>query len=250
SGMRVRLAFAVAAFLEPDILVIDEVLAVGDAEFQKKAIGKMQDISKGDGRTVLFVSHNMAAVKSLCTRAIVLEHGKTVFEGAVEIAINKYLDIDKTSLDFTYFKDRKGNGEIKIIEASVSGFSEEQVPQSSKKFKIKFKLENLNRYNATEVAFDIRIDDNIGQRIAWLSTTLLERNSNNIVEFIIFEIEKLNLNKGVYYVTTFILVNNELSDWIQNAFSFEVVEGDYYGTGKLVPSHQSKVLMDFKVEYL
>src|SRR5690554_4750950 len=91
SGMRVRLAFAVAAFLEPDILVIDEVLAVGDAEFQKKAIGKMQDISKGDGRTVLFVSHNMAAVKSLCTRAIVLEHGKTVFEGGTDEAVSYYL---------------------------------------------------------------------------------------------------------------------------------------------------------------
>ena len=81
SGMKVRLAFAVAAHLEPDILVVDEVLAVGDAEFQKKAIGKMQDISNSDGRTVLFVSHNMAAVKSLCTRCVVLEHGKGVFEG-------------------------------------------------------------------------------------------------------------------------------------------------------------------------
>ncbi|WP_457611273.1 ABC transporter ATP-binding protein, partial [Lutibacter sp.] len=81
SGMTVRLAFSVAAHLEPDILVIDEVLAVGDAEFQKKAVGKMQDISKGEGRTVLFVSHNMAAVKSLCTRGIVLENGEVVFEG-------------------------------------------------------------------------------------------------------------------------------------------------------------------------
>jgi len=90
SGMTVRLAFAVAAFLEPEILVVDEVLAVGDAEFQKKAIGKMQDISKGQGRTVLFVSHNMAAVKSLCTRGMVLEHGKVIFEGHVEEAVNKY----------------------------------------------------------------------------------------------------------------------------------------------------------------
>ena len=81
SGMTVRLAFAVAAHLDPDILVIDEVLAVGDAEFQKKAIGKMQDISNSEGRTVLFVSHNMAAVKNLCTRAIVLQHGTKVFEG-------------------------------------------------------------------------------------------------------------------------------------------------------------------------
>ena len=92
SGMTVRLAFAVAAFLEPEILVIDEVLAVGDAEFQKKAIGKMQDISRMGGRTVLFVSHNMAAVKSLCTRGIVLENGKVVFEGGVDDAIDKYLN--------------------------------------------------------------------------------------------------------------------------------------------------------------
>ncbi|MEP5253981.1 MAG: ABC transporter ATP-binding protein [Winogradskyella arenosi] len=96
SGMRVRLAFAVAAFLEPDILVVDEVLAVGDAEFQKKAIGKMQDISNGDGRTVLFVSHNMAAVKSLCTRAIVLEHGTSVFEGGTDDAVSFYLNLGNT----------------------------------------------------------------------------------------------------------------------------------------------------------
>ena len=94
SGMTVRLAFAVAAFLEPEILIIDEVLAVGDAEFQKKAIGKMQDISKQGGRTVLFVSHNMAAVKSLCTRGIVLEHGKVVYTGEIEEVISEYLNLD------------------------------------------------------------------------------------------------------------------------------------------------------------
>ncbi|WP_236023868.1 ABC transporter ATP-binding protein [Flavobacterium flabelliforme] len=97
SGMTVRLAFAVAAFLEPEILVIDEVLAVGDAEFQKKAIGKMQDISREGGRTVLFVSHNMAAVKSLCTRGIVLENGKVVFEGGIDEAISQYLKDNKIS---------------------------------------------------------------------------------------------------------------------------------------------------------
>jgi lipopolysaccharide transport system ATP-binding protein len=91
SGMTVRLAFAVAAFLEPDILIIDEVLAVGDSEFQKKAIGKMQDISKGEGRTVLFVSHNMAAVRSLCTRCIVLENGGIAHMGEVNATIDYYL---------------------------------------------------------------------------------------------------------------------------------------------------------------
>ncbi|ARV05495.1 hypothetical protein BTO04_01755 [Polaribacter sp. SA4-10] len=91
SGMKVRLAFAVAAHLEPDILIVDEVLAVGDAEFQKKAIGKMQDISSSDGRTVLFVSHNMAAVKSLCSRGVILENGETKFEGVIDEVINEYL---------------------------------------------------------------------------------------------------------------------------------------------------------------
>lgn len=120
SGMTVRLAFAVAAFLEPDILIIDEVLAVGDAEFQKKAIGKMQEISKGEGRTVLFVSHNMAAVKSLCTRGMVLENGGVVFEGDVDKCIDEYLK------DFNYFAFRKweeekrpGSNFIKLIEAKV-----------------------------------------------------------------------------------------------------------------------------------
>ena len=94
SGMTVRLAFAVAAFLEPEILVIDEVLAVGDAEFQKKAIGKMQDISRGEGRTVLFVSHNMAAVKQLCTRGIVLENGGVVFEGGIDSVVDYYLNLN------------------------------------------------------------------------------------------------------------------------------------------------------------
>ncbi len=92
SGMTVRLGFAVAAFLEPEILVVDEVLTVGDAEFQKKAIGKMQDVSKGEGRTVLFVSHNMAAVKNLCTRGVVLENGTLAFDGTTDEAVNYYLN--------------------------------------------------------------------------------------------------------------------------------------------------------------
>ena len=92
SGMMVRLGFAIAAHLEPEILVVDEVLAVGDAEFQKKAIGKMQDVSKGQGRTVLFVSHNMAAVKSLCTRGIVFNNGQLVFQGNIKETLSFYLN--------------------------------------------------------------------------------------------------------------------------------------------------------------
>jgi lipopolysaccharide transport system ATP-binding protein len=90
SGMTVRLGFAVAAFLDPEILVVDEVLAVGDAEFQKKAIGKMQDVSRGEGKTVLFVSHNMGAVKNLCKTGLVMNNGRTIFHGDVDSAIVEY----------------------------------------------------------------------------------------------------------------------------------------------------------------
>lgn len=105
SGMKVRLAFAVAAFLEPEILVVDEVLAVGDMEFQKKAIGKMQEISKGQGRTVLFVSHNMAAVRSLCTRAIVLNNGEVSFDGTVDQGLLHYKEISKILSEGNNFDD-------------------------------------------------------------------------------------------------------------------------------------------------
>lgn len=118
SGMTVRLAFAVAAHLDPDILVIDEVLAVGDSEFQKKAIGKMQDISNSDGRTVLFVSHNMAAVKSLCTKAIVLQHGTTVFEGNTNDAVDFYLKSDVAN-DIAHYVNDNPNEGADILEVSM-----------------------------------------------------------------------------------------------------------------------------------
>lgn len=109
SGMTVRLGFAIAAHLEPEILVVDEVLAVGDAEFQKKAIGKMQDVSKGEGRTVLFVSHNMAAVKNLCHRGVVLENGRLAFDGLVDEALDYYIggnifDQNKKIEDYITYK--------------------------------------------------------------------------------------------------------------------------------------------------
>jgi lipopolysaccharide transport system ATP-binding protein len=124
SGMRVRLAFAVAAHLEPDILVVDEVLAVGDAEFQKKAIGKMKDISGNDGRTVLFVSHNMAAVKSLCTRGIVLENGISTFEGTAEECVSYYLKGGKSELNNRQvFEDIGDSKHFKLNEIAIKNSS-------------------------------------------------------------------------------------------------------------------------------
>lgn len=124
SGMTVRLGFAVAAFLEPEILVVDEVLAVGDAEFQKKAIGRMQDVSRGEGRTVLFVSHNMAAVRSLCQRGIVLDKGEMVFDGTAEESVNYYTETNIQHLrSHSSEKElvRRGNpsNDIRIVDVKI-----------------------------------------------------------------------------------------------------------------------------------
>lgn len=105
SGMMVRLGFAVAAHLDPEILVVDEVLAVGDAEFQKKAIGKMQDVSKGEGRTVLFVSHNMASIKALCDRGVLLENGCVSYSGSIQDVVKKYQSTNASSYDQIQMKD-------------------------------------------------------------------------------------------------------------------------------------------------
>ncbi|MBR0170749.1 MAG: ABC transporter ATP-binding protein [Bacteroidales bacterium] len=100
SGMMVRLGFAVAAHLDPEILVVDEVLAVGDAEFQKKAIGKMQDVSKGEGRTVLFVSHNMNSIRALCKKGVLLDKGKIVTIGNISDVVDTYLNSDSFQHSF------------------------------------------------------------------------------------------------------------------------------------------------------
>jgi lipopolysaccharide transport system ATP-binding protein len=118
SGMTVRLAFAVAAFLDPEILVIDEVLAVGDAEFQKKAIGKMQDISKGEGRTVLFVSHNMGSVLQLCNKGILLENGTITERGDIEHVVKKYLDRN-ILLGGKYFVEEEDVNKIMYVKSVI-----------------------------------------------------------------------------------------------------------------------------------
>jgi lipopolysaccharide transport system ATP-binding protein len=120
SGMTVRLGFAVAAHLDPEILVVDEVLAVGDAEFQKKAIGKMQDVSKGEGRTVLFVSHNMTSIKALCKRGVILKNGMLVDDGPVDAVVTHYLrgDSDVDNYKCWEKSEIKGNG-FELIEMGV-----------------------------------------------------------------------------------------------------------------------------------
>ena len=133
SGMRVRLGFAIAAHLEPDILVVDEVLAVGDAEFQNKAIGKMQEVSNSQGRTVLFVSHNMQSVKNLCTKVLIMDRGKVVKIGECEEMIKYYnrLAVDQyrtTNTSFVANQERRGDGTFKFSEITLLNERGEKIP--------------------------------------------------------------------------------------------------------------------------
>jgi lipopolysaccharide transport system ATP-binding protein len=158
SGMTVRLGFAVAAHLEPEILVIDEVLAVGDAEFQKKALGKMQDVSKNSGRTVLFVSHNMAAVKALCNRGIVLRNGKLEFDGLQTHAVKYYQNSHNTQSAYQFNEEKDnfiGNSLIQILSFEVNSLANENITISSGfEYKITF-LNNKENINL-DITFELK----------------------------------------------------------------------------------------------
>lgn len=144
SGMYVRLAFSVAAHLEPEILVIDEVLAVGDAEFQKKCLGKMQDVA-GQGRTVLFVSHNMAAVKNLCNKGIYISNGKLIYQGSIENTIESYLNSGYSDQKYIPARINKDlDVSFKSIEILDIKNKPENIFTCSDKIKIKFELNQKN----------------------------------------------------------------------------------------------------------
>ncbi len=197
SGMTVRLAFAVAAFLEPEILVIDEVLAVGDAEFQKKAIGKMQDIATGQGRTVLFVSHNMAAVKKLCTRCILLEHGAISYVGGVHESIEKYLFANEG--DFCrYVSPKKEAKEPYIESATVHTSSGGKLHDFGEDLNIDIIL-NCNQYiKEAAVSYQILNNENIPLVHELLMSTEQEFGKKEGRYKLTSKIEKLKLYQGVY----------------------------------------------------
>lgn len=249
SGMTVRLAFAVAAFLEPEILVVDEVLAVGDAEFQKKAIGKMQDISRTGGRTVLFVSHNMAAVKSLCTRGILIENGVAVFEGSIDETISRYLQGDIVNIKLIDNKKRTGSGLVLFESVKVYGDAEDVKPKTGGSLVIELCITNNNLINSSNLFFDIRIDDDFGQRLVWVSTRLKEICNVDNPNKIVVKFDKNPFESGIYFATIFLQIKNEVADWIDNAFTFEVEEGNYFLTDKKIPRGQSRLNVDFDIKY-
>ena len=253
SGMYVRLAFAVAAHLEPEILIVDEVLAVGDVEFQKKAIGKMKDVSSQDGRTVLFVSHNMASIENLCSQCIFLDNGTVKEIGKTVDIIESYIATEAASDIAPLYerRDRKGNQKINLLDINFYNHKGESVNavKSGQDLvvKIKYKSEENYDFNRIKISFGIRNSKEV----------VLFTCPSNVFEFnekielegeFVLTIPKIPLPEGIYTFNLFIQVNNEVSDWIQKAGNLVVIGGDYYHTGILPPKSHDGVLIDYKWE--
>ncbi|MBS1591552.1 MAG: ABC transporter ATP-binding protein [Bacteroidetes bacterium] len=250
SGMYVRLAFAVAAHLEPEILIVDEVLAVGDAEFQKKCLGKMKDVS-GQGRTVLFVSHNMAAIENLCNNVFLLANGKAHSFGETQTIIRNYLNLNAATNEEGIFTntDRKGNATIKftkIVMYDNKTGKEVKDIQSGADVKFRFFFErNVEQLN--DVMLAIGINDQHDHRISFLSNEIIDKKIEPTADKNYWDIiiNKIPLTVGRYTITVFCTVQREIADWIQNAFTFDISSGNFYNTGKQVSQGSGSVLLNY-----
>lgn len=241
SGMMVRLGFAVAAHLEPEILVVDEVLAVGDAEFQKKAIGKMQDVAKGEGRTVLFVSHNMSAVRSLCTRGVVLQDGSLIFGGNADEAIEQYVH---SCTDVKQLQDRKLSIDPKaskdvVFETMTFLNNKGQManPRCGKPFKIIIKATSHRRFRNVVISVVIR---NMFESPLLAFPTYLTKEEFPLEEGkyqFELSIPKCSLTAGNYIIGLFCKADGNTVYGIKNACIMVVEDDDFFGNGRRIPEH-------------
>jgi lipopolysaccharide transport system ATP-binding protein len=247
SGMYLRLAFAVAAHLEPEILIIDEVLAVGDAAFQKRCLGKIGEVARG-GRTVLFVSHNMAAIEGLCSRALLLESGRIVTSGPPGTVIERYLSSVQKSQTTTLSQrqDRQGNGRVRLLEVvfQAANGNTVDVLQSGQQVEIVVgyasEAETVNN-----VALSIGIYSLAGHCMAVLNNEMVGNDFASAPRFGYFccQVGSLPLAGGQYYLNLYCEVNGILADWVQQAMVFTVEAGDFFGTGRLPPASHGGFLI-------
>jgi len=230
SGMYVRLAFAVAAHLESEILIVDEVLAVGDAEFQKKCLGKMNDVSKGEGRTVLFVSHSMASVKKLCNKGIVLHHGETVFNGNVESAIN-YYENNLIATDRNLSIEYSDSPNLPMQIKSVNLLNTKPSKIFTTEDELIFEFEFLTRENVEGAYITIDLKDSNDELVYWSGDYTSERFKNKVIGHskLLCKLPKGLLTSGIYNVT--FAVYSPVKGVVQNEFSkiisFEIEESQH-----------------------
>ena len=240
TGMLVRLAFAVAAHLEPEILVVDEVLAVGDAEFQKKAIGKMKEVSGKEGRTVLFVSHNMASIVNLCDRGILLANGKIKIDSSIDDTIRQYqISNQQNIIDLSDYQGRKGSGDCRINKINILSENkiDSQVQRLGDKISIEMFIENLSGkdldnlhivigiYNLNDEGY-LRFDTNASNAHIYLTN----KNTKVVCQLE----EHLNIKPDMYSLNIAIFKEGVMLDYVAGASKFTVENYDYYQTGKTI----------------
>lgn len=250
SGMYVRLAFSVAAHLDTDILIVDEVLAVGDYEFQQRCVGKMGDVAN-TGKTVLFVSHQLDLIYQLCNRAILLDKGTIIKDGEVKPVIDHYYNLrENNDLLLKDRTDRQGTLDIKIIDCFLRTRNEERASyvQIGHELKIIIQVEVQGKFN--DVNLSCGIIDKRQNNICELATRTINQNMN-FSETGTYELEVIiprwQINAGTYDVNFMINKHTLLFDWIKSAINFEVKFGDFYGTNRL-PDAERMLLMDYKWE--
>lgn len=242
SGMAVRLGFAVAAFLEPEILVVDEVLAVGDAEFQKKAIGKMQDVSQGEGRTVLFVSHNMASIRALCRCGILLENGEIKYTGEVNDVVDEYMKSNVVENKGKAVSDRpreKGcTDQVHFTDICYLDENDSQIePHCGKYLKVRIFFDVKKSCSNCNIGLGFR--DLYGNPLMSFPTnlTVLSLPLSNGSHYADCIIPKLPLTEGTYYVALSAGIDNVFADFVLNAAEMNVQDDDFYNVGRTIAGH-------------
>lgn len=254
SGMYVRLAFAVAAHLEPDILVVDEVLAVGDAEFQKRCLGRMSEVAES-GRTVLFVSHNMGAILSLCQRTIVLDQGRVIDDGPSKESIANYFSDDRfqTGIDGEIGDvSRKGSGIVKLKRLQIFSQTGQiaNVLVGGGSYNFTFSVESQKPLNWKRVNVAFNISTQQGTLLAYFNdsyTDGCEDEEKTNEKTYICEMKRFPLVAGKYIIGIFILYNNEVVDHISQASMLHVDKGDFYKSGK--QAMRAPVMLDYQWHY-
>jgi lipopolysaccharide transport system ATP-binding protein len=246
SGMYVRLAFAVAAHLETDILLVDEVLAVGDAAFQKKCLGKMENVAQKEGRTVLLVSHNMASILSLCTKGYWLDQGKLSAQGNVSEVIDFYTEaaIALEDIPLEHRQDRSGDGSARLVAVSIESTDLGGVIRCDSKLEITIKYRSDEPLN--NVTFAIGIYDYSNVEIYLLDSDAKAELPKTLPHEgeVTCTVGPINLTPGQCYLNLALvkgglIQGGNLVDYVQNAVNFSVEPMDYYGSGKLPPRNWS-----------
>jgi lipopolysaccharide transport system ATP-binding protein len=244
SGMQLRLAFSVAAHLEPEILIIDEVLSVGDLAFQEKCLGRMETVA-GEGRTVLFVSHNLTAVSSLCPRAMLLESGRKVTEGRTTDVIEAYVRsvVRETGTLLTDREDRQGTGRLRFTEVVFeAGGRQVDSPATGEDFDVVLRYESADGKPLRNLSFAVQVTTLLGDVILHLYTRTagVQVPEAPPLGEVRCHVPRCPLPPGQYAITLWADQGGDPVDWIQRACELTVREGDFYGSGQTqLPSHQS-----------